>query len=618
MPSTESRLATSTQTGAGANAALYWCAFALLAGVAVLGLVKPLLTLWRFIPLDPNEGWNAYFGATAIDGGQLYPHAGSLTTNNYPPLSFYIVGGVGRLMGDNIFAGRVIALLSLLFVSWSIYFWLRLTGSAKRIGLLGAASFLAYAVTYGRVYVAMNDPHWLAQAIMMSGLLVLWKGKDSTGHIIVASILMMAAGWTKHLLLPLPLTVSVFLLWRSHAAFAKWALCSIAVLAVATGLAWRLYGPAFFESLLSPRQYLEHKAILACVAALKCFAPLLGLWLIALVRGRFSERLGFICAYLLISAVIAVAAAGGAGVDVNSFFDMMIAAILGAAVGVEVMWDRPAAGEGIPAVLSRAVTGAAAARDVAGPAITTVPGIAAAPAVTAEPAVLAGGAVIATSPAVSTGPAAIAAAPGATAQTTFAASPGPATSAGQAIAMGQATATDSALATGPAAATVAPSAFRNTPSWARASRGPAAALALATCVAAYAVSLAPAQIAQIENVPALEKAALADISVINAEGRGRAACQLPGLCYWAKAPFTVDFFYLGQKLKTGTLPRSACAHAFGGGAISLVELDPVPEIRQKLLPDYCNDMINSRYRPIRESSFGPLLIPAHGVSSAGK
>src|ERR1700716_6721 len=147
------------------NDVLYWCACALLAGVIILGLVKPLLMLGRFIPLDPNEGWNAYFGSTAISGGQLYPPRSSLITNNYPPLSFYIVGGVGYLTGDNIFAGRVIALLSLLFVSWSIYCWLRMTGSARRIGLLGAASFLAYAVTYGRDYVGMDDPQWLAHAI---------------------------------------------------------------------------------------------------------------------------------------------------------------------------------------------------------------------------------------------------------------------------------------------------------------------------------------------------------------------------------------------------------------------------------------------------------------------
>jgi len=52
--------------------------------------VKPL-------PLDPNEGWNAYFADAAIHGGVLYPAADALITNNYPPLSFYLVGAAGLL-----------------------------------------------------------------------------------------------------------------------------------------------------------------------------------------------------------------------------------------------------------------------------------------------------------------------------------------------------------------------------------------------------------------------------------------------------------------------------------------------------------------------------------------
>jgi hypothetical protein len=480
--------------------ALYWCALALLAAVVACGFVKPLLTLGRFIPLDPNEGWNAYFGLRAIDGGQLYPPAGSLLTNNYPPLSFYIVGAVGHLTGDNIFAGRVIALLSLLWVTWSVYFWLRLTGSAMKIGVLGAATFLAYAVTYGRDYVAMNDPQWLAHAIMISGLLVLWQGKDSTRHIVAASILMMAGGWTKHLLLPLPLAVTVWLLWRSRRAFATWAVCSAIVLAASAGLTWWLYGAAFFDSLLAPRQYLRQQAISTTAGALKCFAPLLVLWLITLVRSRFSERTGFISLYLLISGVIGIAASGGEGVDTNAFFDAMIAGSLAAALAVETLWDRPAAGESLQ---------------------------------------------------------------------------------------------NGSLHAGSL----------------RAARGPAAALAVAICLVSYAASLARPQIEQIENVGALEKAALEDIRVISAQGHGRAACELPGLCYWAKSQFMVDFFFFGQRLKTGRLPASACAATFDGSTIPLVQLDPNPKARRKLLPEYCNAMISSNYTPLRQSSFGPLMVP---------
>lgn len=494
MRSTESNLAVAPVTRAFAlSTALRWCALALLTTVVALGFVKPLLTLGRFIPLDTNEGWNAYFGEIAIEGGQLYPSAGSMITNNYPPLSFYLVGGVGHLTGDNIFAGRVIALLSLLFVAWGINSWLRLTGSSRKIGFLGSAVFLAYAVTYGRDYVAMNDPQWLAHAAMMSGLLLLWRAKDDTRHIVAGCVLMMAGGWIKHLLLPLPLAVTAWLLWRSRISFAKWAVCSALVLASAAALVWWLYGGNFFDSLLAPRQYLRAQMIARSMGAVKVLGPMLFLWVVAVARDRLDERVGFVSLYLVIAGIVGIGASGGAGVDVNAFFDVMIAASLASALGVESLGRR-------------------------------------------------------------TGSVQI-----------------------------------DSLRWHPAQA--------------------AAALLLAVCLAGYAASLGPDQIEQIRDVKANEQAALEDIHLISARGQGKAACQLPSLCYWAKARFTVDFFYLGQKLKKGVIPAGACATVFGGKEIPLLELDPNVNFRKNLLPEYCTETILANYRVFRESTFGPLMVP---------
>jgi len=472
------------------NTALYWSACALLAGVVVFGLIRPLLSIGRYLPLDPNEGWNAYFADAAISGGMLYPPADALITNNYPPLSFYIVGAIGHLTGDNIFAGRVIALVSLLFVAWSIFYWLRTTGSAVRIGLLAALTFLAYAVTYSRVYVAMDDPQWLAHALMMGGLLAIWKEPDDTRHIILGALLMMAAGWTKHLLIPLPLTVSLWLLWRSRPAFAKWALSAGVTLAFAAAFTGWLYGMRFITSLHEPREYMRWKAMSEAIAALRCFAPLLVLWLAALTTGRLGERLGFVSLYLLISGGVALLAAGGAGVDVNSFFDPLIALCLITGLAVEGLWTSPQS---------------------------------------------------------------------------------------------------------------------DTP---RMSWGPALAVGLAMCLVGYAVALAPTEFEGIRNVAADERSALRDIEIIRADGHDRAACEMLNLCYWAKSAFMVDFFYFGQKLKTGVLPRTACADTFEHGDIALVQLESNPRYRAKLLPNDCDALIMSRYHSVRESNFGPLLTRA--------
>ncbi len=89
----------------------------LAACIAALGVlvtfafVRNLSLAFLQVPLDPREGWNAYHAAAAF-GGRLYPVFPSMMFNNYPPVSFLLVGGLGKLIGDNIVAGRLLALIS--------------------------------------------------------------------------------------------------------------------------------------------------------------------------------------------------------------------------------------------------------------------------------------------------------------------------------------------------------------------------------------------------------------------------------------------------------------------------------------------------------------------------
>ncbi len=67
-------------------------------GVIAIGLgalvtfIAPLSMLFRTIPRNYNEGWNAFWAQATTHGQALYASAESLVSNNYPPLSFFIVG----------------------------------------------------------------------------------------------------------------------------------------------------------------------------------------------------------------------------------------------------------------------------------------------------------------------------------------------------------------------------------------------------------------------------------------------------------------------------------------------------------------------------------------------
>jgi hypothetical protein len=149
--------------------------YLLLAGAGLLAtlLLGPAFIIFRHVPLLYNEGWNAYFAVRAVTAGAgpLYPPAGDLVFNNYPPLSFYLVGWVGRwVTGDMIVAGRIVALVSLLACAGLLGLCVYRLGGGWRTSAATALLLALFAADFFPRYVAMDDPQWLGHAVMLGGL----------------------------------------------------------------------------------------------------------------------------------------------------------------------------------------------------------------------------------------------------------------------------------------------------------------------------------------------------------------------------------------------------------------------------------------------------------------
>ena len=185
--------------------------------VTVLGLACAA-GIWRVaailrlhVPLDPNEGWNAYHTAAAMAGHGLYPAATSFTTNNYPPLSFYLVGIVGMVTGDTIVAGRIVCLLSFLTVAGEIALIARRFGCGRLEATFAALLFGGFLLLNSD-YVGMDDPQLLGHALQISALLLLLSGSGSLTRIAGSAALFVAALFVKHNLVALPLAGVIWLL----------------------------------------------------------------------------------------------------------------------------------------------------------------------------------------------------------------------------------------------------------------------------------------------------------------------------------------------------------------------------------------------------------------------
>ncbi len=280
------------------------------------------------VEIQPNEGWNAYFADAAMGKMPLYPSADQLITNNYPPLSFYIVGLVGRLVGDPVLAGRLLSLVAVVAIATAIALSVRRLGGSGVAARISAAFFVATISRFFISYVGMNEPQLFSEAIMAFGFLGFLIARSNDRGYVGPVLVMVFAGFIKHNIVAMPLSALLWLgLYRRREAVKCFCVAGIAII---TGIAicYALFGSDFFLNILSPRHYSLKWELSALrdlewvsVGLLACLYNAWARWRDANVQ--------------LCSCLIAIALGsyflqkGGAGVDINAQFDLVIAVAIG-------------------------------------------------------------------------------------------------------------------------------------------------------------------------------------------------------------------------------------------------------------------------------------------------
>ncbi|MDE2182216.1 MAG: glycosyltransferase family 39 protein [Alphaproteobacteria bacterium] len=328
-----------------ASKPVYLAVVAALAMLCLLGLVKAAAAIGLHVPLDPNEGWNAYHAAAAMGAGPLYPAAGSYLVNNYPPLSFYLVGALARLVGDAIVAGRLVSLASFVFLLIALF------AAARRMGANLAAALFAPLLFAGILlvfsdYVAMDDPQMLAQALAMGGFLILLREPRRAPAVLAAALLFVLAAFVKHNVVAQAVASTAWVALFDRRNALRLAAAGIGFLVIGLGLFHAVYGTGLLAHLITPRGYsLEDLRLLLSGWLEGCAVPLAGLAGLV-VLGRRDRHVQFCALYAGLGLAIGVVFLGGAGVDINVLFDADLALSLGAALLLGKFaegWRAPAA-----------------------------------------------------------------------------------------------------------------------------------------------------------------------------------------------------------------------------------------------------------------------------------
>lgn len=314
--------------------ALYGLGTILLLLLVLPQLVFFVVRIGSAAPIDYNEGWNVIHTNRLLAGLPLYLPLFDLplTPVNYPPLSFVLIGTFSYLTGSILFAGRLVSLLSFLLVACLIYGIVFNLCSKRSIASFAALFWAALSLHMAGHYVGMHDPQMLGHVFSLGSLYLYskWMDELDARKIWMLGILCCLALAIKHLLIAVPITLAVTLCLTHRRAFYTFAFAGTCLSLVIVIGSW-IYGG---DDLLANFLELDRQVSVERMSR-KLFKLLYGqhLWvlflpLVLLLVGRVPSRWRFILTYFSLSFVLGGYASRGVGVDVNAWFDFLIAAAI--------------------------------------------------------------------------------------------------------------------------------------------------------------------------------------------------------------------------------------------------------------------------------------------------
>ncbi len=317
-------------------------ALILLGALAALFLYWPVWRLSLPLEINRNEPWNAWFVDALLKGQPLYPASGELIVNNYPPLSFYLFALLSKITPDVIYAGRLIALLSVGVTGFAVALVVRTFGGSRSIAAFGALWFIAMMARFFTRYVGTYDPNLLALAIMSMAVALFLSRLSERKSVAPAIALMVLAGFVKHNLIAFPLTAMVWLYAIDKRAAFRSAIFGAALALAGLAICVGVFGENFISQMLMPRE-ITVRHMLSLLGKLQWVAPVFIFWGLWAWPNRSEPAVRFSALLLGVSLASALLQAAGAGVSINAFFELIFASAVAIALTFERIASTPVA-----------------------------------------------------------------------------------------------------------------------------------------------------------------------------------------------------------------------------------------------------------------------------------
>jgi hypothetical protein len=251
--------------------------------------------------------------------------------NNYPPVSFLVVGGLDRILGDLLLSGRLVALLSFAAVGLLAAAAVALRGGNRTDALFAGGCALGFCYLAAPAWVAVDDPQTLAEAIMLGGLVVYLAGPAGQARLCATAGLVMLAGFTKHNLVAIPIAITLDLALNHRRHLTIWLLACAGLGVLFWALTGLGAGGSFLAHVLQPRAFAWWSVDFHVFRFLSIFAApiLLTLWF---SRRLFTGDRFVLAAYGALAFVTGAVFSGFEGASFNLLQDAAV--FLGIAAGL--------------------------------------------------------------------------------------------------------------------------------------------------------------------------------------------------------------------------------------------------------------------------------------------
>jgi hypothetical protein len=226
------------------------------AGFAVLATLAAIYCAWPIwratfpLEISVDDTWNAYNADAAFGTRPLYPAADDLITNNYPPLSFYLIGLLTKSGLDATYLGRALSLLALIATAAATAICIRKLGGSAGSATLGGLWLLAMMARFFDGYVGVNDPHLPATALMTGALAWLLARHRRRRAIEPAIVLMVLAGFYKHTLVATPAAALAWVSSMDWRRGVRAAVVGVAAALIGLLVCLAIFGTPFLDQLL--------------------------------------------------------------------------------------------------------------------------------------------------------------------------------------------------------------------------------------------------------------------------------------------------------------------------------------------------------------------------------